>query len=139
MKSPISPLAAAMMLPTALLLSQCVPTGGRSPQTIAIPASTRYVQASSTPSLFHTLGTLATERSSAPSGHAPLPTNDRANAAPDGSLATLMAPLVVTGKLHSTPAADMSYWPSSVLDAELKKSWISFKQPDRPKPLSLGI
>ena len=119
MKTLYSHLPAIMILPAALLLSQCAPAFIR-----------QRVQVSSRPPMF---GTLAHQTWFARSENKPLPiaAEDRSHSNASEPDAVVLAPLIVTDNLNSALAAGMRYWPSDVADAELKKAWISFKQADK--------
>jgi hypothetical protein len=138
MKAPHACYFVALLLPSALLLSQCAPSAGTAPQTVtAIAASKRHrVRVSIRPEISYQFSGLLREAWSARSEKEPprIAAGARAVGTAGELQPVLLAPLVVTDNLNYARVAGMRYWPSDVVDAEQKKTWISLPQKDHPRP-----
>jgi len=142
MKTPNSKLSAVMILPAAVLLSQCAPTDRIPPPTvISIPVSTSdWSQESSLRSIFDPPGLPGIGKPAASNGNESpwIAAVDRALDLPGAPPAVMLEPLIVTDNLSSVLIDGMRYWPGDIRDAEEKKAWISFKPQDRPSRYPTG-
>lgn len=143
MKTLNSQLSAALFLPATLLLCQCVPTGSTlSPHVITVPTSARPRANAPAPAVlaYSPLGGMVNEALSARGKKKPQPISAEAPASMDAGEPQLvvLGPLIVTDDLNSMRAAGMKYWPVNIHDADEKKSWITFPQPERRNSYPMG-
>jgi hypothetical protein len=142
MKTTNSQLSAVMILPAALLFSQCAPVGRTpSPTVIAVPTSARHLMpGSSGPSMFFPLGTRVTGKWAAYRANEPprIASQDRTYDDTSEPQTIMLEPLVVTDNMYSLLIAGMRYWPGDIVDAAEKKAWISFKPQDRSSRYPTG-
>jgi hypothetical protein len=134
MKTPISHIPVVMILPGALLLSQCVPAADPQHQltgTLA-PSGLHRVLVSFSPATPDPAGFSASEVLSVRPENEPLPAASGEQAANDPADPNVsrLSPVVVTTTTYFDLIVDD--WPANVVDAELMSSRVSFKGSEPP-------